>query len=140
MRYLGSKRRFAGQIIPIMLRGVDSDAVFVDAFCGGCNVVSAVPLKRKFAIDANKYMIAFWKEAIAQYIEGDEFTCMVRGYSEEQYRDVMASYKSRDGRYKDSFIGYVGSAGSWGGGWFNGYPHYNPNKKEDHLKELDNIL
>ena len=125
-------------MMPVLLSGTNPDTVFVDAFCGGCNVVSAIPLKNKFAIDTNKYMIAFWKEAVDEYMNGDGFTCMLPSYTEETYRDVMRSYRDNDGRYKDSFIGYVGSAGSWGGGWFKGYPHYNPNKDEDHLKEAFN--
>ena len=41
MRYIGSKRRIADEILPIML---DNDInTFVDAFCGGCSVIERVP-------------------------------------------------------------------------------------------------
>ena len=135
MRYLGSKRRFVKHLVPILMEHIGKDTVFVDAFCGGCNVTSAMPCPNKVAIDVNKYIVAFWNEAINEYIEGEPFTCMSNSYTEEVYKDVRDSYQKGDGRYKDSFIGFVATAGSWGGGWFKGYPHYNPKKNEDHIAE-----
>ena len=138
MRYLGSKRRFARQLVPILMEHVKHGTTFVDAFCGGCNILSAMPCANKVGIDINKYMVSFWTDAISEYTEGIPFTCMSSCYSESVYRDVKRSYADGDGRYKDSFIGFVATAGSWGGGWFKGYPHYNPNKNEDHIKEAYN--
>lgn len=135
MRYMGSKRRFVKELVPILMSNVGKDTLFVDAFCGGCNVLCAIPHPNKVGIDINRYMTEFWKDAISEYISGVPFTCMSSDYTEEVYHDVRDSYRNGDGRYKDSFIGFVATAGSWGGGWFKGYPRYNPNKNEDHIRE-----
>lgn len=117
---------------------IHEGSTFVDAFCGGCNILSEMPCGNKFGLDINKYVVSFWNEAIREYIEGVPFTCMVDDYDEDTYRDIRSSYRSRGGKYKDSLIGFIGSAGSWGGGWFKGYPRYNPNKGENHIKEAYN--
>ena len=61
MKYLGSKRRIAKDILPIMLDGMKEGDCFVDAFCGGCNLLDKVPSKfKRIANDKNKYLIAMW--------------------------------------------------------------------------------
>ena len=60
--------------------------------------------------------------------------------SEEMYIDVKSDYINQTNKYKDFIIGYVGTCCSFGGSWFNGYARYNPNKKEDHIKEAYNGL
>ena len=60
MRYAGSKRKFMKELLPILLEGADDDTVFIDAFGGGMNVVCGIPLKRKFAIEINRYVFALW--------------------------------------------------------------------------------
>ena len=64
MRYIGSKRRIADEILPIML---DNDRnTFVDAFCGCCSVIERVPSTyRRIANDKNKYLIAMWRSLLA---------------------------------------------------------------------------
>ncbi|WP_262499660.1 hypothetical protein [Prevotella amnii] len=39
MKYLGSKRRIAKDILPIILDGMREGDYFIDAFCGGCNLL-----------------------------------------------------------------------------------------------------
>ena len=39
MKYLGSKRRIAHYILPIILNGMKEGDYFVDLFCGGCNLL-----------------------------------------------------------------------------------------------------
>lgn len=47
MKYLGSKRRIVKDILPIILDGMKEGNCFVDAFCGGCNLLDKVPSKFK---------------------------------------------------------------------------------------------
>ena len=62
MIYLGSKARIVGEILPIMLQSIHPGQAFVDAFCGGCNVVQHVPQEyKRIANDNNRYLIAMWK-------------------------------------------------------------------------------
>lgn len=61
MKYLGSKSRIANDILPVMLSGMKAGDTFVDAFCGGCNLLDKVPTEfHRIGNDKNKYLIAMW--------------------------------------------------------------------------------
>ena len=60
MKYMGSKARFAKEIIPILLKDRKEGQWFVDLFCGGCNLLDKVGGKR-IGNDKNKYLIALWQ-------------------------------------------------------------------------------
>ena len=62
MRYSGSKKRFMKDLLPILMKGTKKDTLFIDAFGGGMNVVSQVPLKNKIAIELNSYIVSLWKD------------------------------------------------------------------------------
>ena len=137
MRYCGSKKRFMKDLKPILQEHLDSDecSVFVDAFGGGMNVICEIEAKKKVAIEYNKYVAALWN-----HLKTFGMDRLPQQLTEEQYYDVKMDYVDKGDKYFDWLIGYVGSALSWGGAWFNGYPHYNPKKKEDHIKEAYNGL
>lgn len=115
MRYMGSKRRIADEILPIMLGSSDSK-VFVDAFCGGCSVIERVPSSyRRIAIDANRYLIAMWQALqdgvrFKEHITRDEYIAA---------RDCLND--NGDSRYSDAEIGFIGFMASRNGTFFNGY-------------------
>lgn len=115
MRYMGSKRRIADEILPIMLGSSDSK-VFVDAFCGGCSVIERVPSSyRRIAIDANRYLIAMWQALqdgvrFKEHITRDEYIAA---------RDCLND--NGDSRYSDAEIGFIGFMASRNGIFFNGY-------------------
>lgn len=135
MRYSGSKRKYMKELLPILMEGTNEDTVFIDAFMGGANVISEIPLKNKIGIDFNKYVIALWKDI---WYDGVNSDCIVSELSEEEYYDIKKSYFEKDGKYREGLIGYVGNCCSYGGAWFNGYARFNPNKNEDHIKEAYN--
>ena len=59
MKYLGSKARIIKDILPLMLADMQPDQCFVDAFCGGCSVIGAVPdMYPRIANDNNRYLVA----------------------------------------------------------------------------------
>ena len=61
MKYQGSKRRIVKEILPIILNGMKEGDCFVDAFCGGCNLLDKVPSTfKRIANYKNKYLIAMW--------------------------------------------------------------------------------
>lgn len=61
MRYLGGKTRLASYILPHILKHrTSNEQWFIDAFCGGCNVIDKVEGNR-IALDSNDYLIALWK-------------------------------------------------------------------------------
>lgn len=135
MRYSGSKRKFIKELLPILLEDTTDDTLFIDAFGGGMNVVCNVPLRKKYAVEINRYVHALWKcikEKGLSYLNlpknSDELT-------QEMYNDIKESYINNDKRYPDYLIGFVGSCCSYGGAWFNGYAKFNVKKNEDHIKE-----
>ena len=62
MRYCGSKRRFMKELKPILMEHLKDEKkqLFVDAFCGGANVVCEVDWPNKWAIELNRYVYALW--------------------------------------------------------------------------------
>lgn len=134
MRYCGSKKRFMKYLLPIFTKDMDENTCFLDLFMGGANVICEIPVT-KIGVDYNKYVIALWKE-----LQKNGMTNIPMEVSEEMYDDVKYAYINKTNKYEDYIIGYVGTCCSFGGSWFNGYARFNPNKKEDHIKEAYNGL
>lgn len=135
MRYCGSKRKYVKDIIPIIMKTANENTLFIDAFSGGANVISEVPLRNKIGIDANRYVISLWNDIKNN---GVNSSCISCDASKEKYDDIKQSYLNNDGKYADGLIGYVGNCCSYGGSWFNGYAKYNERKKENHILEAYN--
>lgn len=133
MRYLGSKARFAKSIIPIIMKHLNGENEFVDAFMGGANILSNIDYTNKVGIEYSLYSWSIWNDISIHGIDW-----IPRSFDEEDYYDVKASYKNKDGRYKDAMIGYVGNCLSYGSKWWGGFAKFNPKKNEDHVKEAYN--
>ena len=115
MIYLGSKARIVGGILPIMLNSINPGQAFVDAFCGGCNVIQHVPPKyQRIANDNNQYLIAMWKALTTT--GWNPPTAISKTY----YNNVRASWHRNDGKYSDAEIGWVGFMASRNGRFFDG--------------------
>ena len=71
MTYLGSKKRFTKYIVPIIQETMKANGIttFVDAMCGGCNVIEKVKADRKIAMDLNECLIELYRYAL----DGGEF-------------------------------------------------------------------
>lgn len=113
MIYQGSKSRLAKYIVPI-INSYTENKVFVDACCGGCNIIAnpkyKITAEKKIAYDNNKYLIALlnkFKNDKPEFID----------ISEEEYKRVKENKDS----YDDWYVGYVGFLSSFGAGFFNGY-------------------
>lgn len=133
MRYLGSKARIIKQLIPIITEHLNGENEFVDAFMGGANVISNIDYHNKVGIEYSIYSWAIWNEISMFGIDW-----IPQAFDEEDYYDVKKSYKDKDGRYKQSMIGYVGNCLSYGSKWWGGFAKFNPKKNEDHVKEAYN--
>ena len=134
MRYQGSKTKMSKVIKNIVKNNISENDWYVEPFVGGCNSFSSINHKKKLGCDANKYIIALWKDIQAgTFIAPKVVTEMV-------YNDIKKDYLEQTGIYPDSLIGYVGFACSYGSGWWNGYAHYNEKKNEDHVAEARNGL
>lgn len=118
MKYMGSKSRFAKEILPIMLKDRIEGQYYVEPFAGGMNSMDKVDGLR-IANDNNKHLIAMWKG-------------LVNGikYPEDIDRDLYSLardvYNSKETRFEhimnmtDDLIGWIGFMASSNGRFFDG--------------------
>lgn len=110
MKYMGSKRRIAKEILPIILNGRKEGQWYVEPFCGGCNTIDKVTGLR-LANDSNKYLISMWQKIVNDgWIPPDHI-------EEELWLDV----KTNPNKYEDYFIAFVRFGASFGSDWNGGY-------------------
>jgi putative site-specific DNA-methyltransferase (fragment) len=111
--YQGSKSRLAKDIVPI-INSFSKGKVFIDACCGGCNIIAnpkyKIEAKEKIAYDNNRYLIALLNKFKT---DKPNFTDV----TEEEYKAV----KNNKQNYEDWYVGYVGFLASFGAGFFNGF-------------------
>lgn len=106
MLYMGSKRRIAKNILPLMLEG--HTGTWVEPFVGGENLIDKVPGER-IGADVNPWVILALK-AIRDH--APELPKNNRDFTEADYQALRAS----DYRFK----GFAGFAYSYGGQWLRG--------------------
>lgn len=104
MKYMGSKRKIANDILQIILKDRK------DNQCGGCNVIDKVEGKR-IANDYNEYVYAMWEALVNKdWIPPTQVT-------ELEYKNI----KNNQDKYNKELVGFVGVCLSFGASWFNGY-------------------
>jgi len=109
MIYLGSKRRIAKYIIPIILKDRCLDQWYVEPFCGGCNLISLVPTGiGKIANDINVPLISLLTAIKDGWVPPDFV-------SEDEYQ--AAKTLDDDNPLK----GFIGFGCSFASKWFGGY-------------------
>lgn len=130
MVYQGSKRRIAGEILPIMLGKMEVGQTFVDAFSGGSNVVCLMPEEyQRIANDKNRYLIAMWKRLTTTDWKPPTFI------PKNFYDEVRNSWHRGDRKFDDATIGWVGFMASRNGRFFDGgYSGHNA-KGRDYISE-----
>lgn len=110
---MGSKARFAKEIIPILLKDRKEGQWFVDLFCGGCNLLDKVGGKR-IGNDKNKYLIALW-----QGLQTDKE--LILDISKELYSKARDQFNERaDNGFTDFEIGWIGFMGGFNGRFYGG--------------------
>lgn len=127
MKYMGSKNRYAKEIISIMTPFIDKLGCYVEPFCGGCNVIDKISDVRRIANDSNRYLIALLK-----HISIHDMPKPSIHPTEDQYKHVRDHKDS----YPDWFVGYVGF-NSFGAKFFGGYPR---GEGRDYWAEYENNL
>jgi len=109
MKYLGSKRRIAQHILPIILAERTSEQVFVDIMCGGCNLIDKVEQGAgRIANDIHVPLISLLKALQEGWIPPEVVT-------EEDYKQARLLEDS------DPLKGFIGLLCSFGSKWFGGY-------------------
>ena len=97
MIYMGSKNRIAKEILEIMLKDI-GDNYFIDAFCGGGNLIQHAWNKNKIASDINKYTIAFLNKI-------KEDTSWIFKNEAEFTKQDYIHMKNNKGEFEDHVLG-----------------------------------
>jgi len=113
MKYMGSKARFAKEILPIILKDRKPNQYYVEPFVGGCNMIDKVKGNR-IGSDSNKYLIALWKGLQ----DGRE---LIMEISKELYSKARNEYNNQTNINFDDFeLGWIGFMGGFNGRFYGG--------------------
>lgn len=116
MKYLGSKRKIAKFLIPIMELYRKPGQYWVEPFVGGANLIEGAS-GRRIGNDNHSYLIALLK-------------AVQNGYEPPIYvsRELYYEIKDNPENFPDELVGFVGFLCSFGGRWFEGYAHSKGNR------------
>lgn len=117
MRYMGSKRRIANDILAFILPHRKENQYFVDLFMGGCNVVDKIGGNR-IANDLNPYLVAMFDAVVNKGFDPPIVT-------EQEYKEIRANKEA----YEKHLVGWVGFGCSYRSKWFGGYSGYSGSGK-----------
>lgn len=130
MKYMGSKSRFAKEILNITLSNRKPNQCYVEPFVGGCNIIDKVNGNR-IGGDSNKYLIALWK-GLQSNRE------LLTDITKELYSQARTEYNNRTNILFDDFqIGWIGFMGGFNGRFYGGgYSgiHKNRNYPEEQIR------
>jgi DNA adenine methylase len=107
MKYMGSKRRIAKEILPIILKDRKEGQWYVEPFCGGCNTIDKVTGNR-LASDIHIPLISMFKALQEGWIPPESV-------SEEEYR--QAKLLEDINPLKGFTLFCCSFAGKWKGGY-----------------------
>lgn len=133
MKYMGSKNKVAKHLLPYVLKGRKDNQLYIEPFCGGCNMIDKVK-GRRLANDSNYYVIEMFKALQTGWVPPSEVSI-------ELYNAIRQD--------KDAFpaalVAFVGFNCSFGAKWFGGYAknqggrNYAAEGTRNLLKQLPNI-
>ncbi|WP_400075497.1 DNA adenine methylase [Winogradskyella sp. R77965] len=118
MKYMGSKARFAKDLLPIILKDRKPNQPYLEPFAGGMNMIDKVDGIR-IANDQHQELMAMWQALIYENWNPPELV------SEEDYKHI----KYNQDQYPKHLVGYVGF-NSFGGKWFAGYRRDKEGKRD----------
>lgn len=146
MKYMGSKNRIAKYIVPILEDSFHENEceIFIDACCGGCNVIDKVsPDIPRYANDINIHLIEMFKGLQ----RGKKYPNEI---SKEVYNLARNVYHAKTGEhYMDiGLVGWIGWMGSYNGRFFDGgYSGHNVKGRDyigeqirNTLKQMDGLV
>ena len=110
MKYMGSKRRIANEILPIILKDRKPEQWYVEPFVGGANIIDKVDGKR-IANDYNEYIAEMWNALVSKNWQPPV------SISELEYNDI----KNNKDKYHKELVGFTGIAVTFGSKWFGTY-------------------
>ena len=146
MIYLGSKAKLSDFILSSIFNDMKSknqtSSVFVDAFCGGGNLIQFVPSRYvRIASDINKYTVSFLnkiQEDVSWIPQNSsEYTIEDYKFTKNSIMKGNKFISDNSLKYHDYFIAHVGYNLSYSGKFFGGFRQDKSNKR-DYVKEAYN--
>lgn len=128
MKYMGSKNRFAKELLPIILKDRTNGQHYVEPFAGGMNLIDKVTGNR-IANDIHTELIEMWKALVY-----DQWKPPLN-VSEELYLKV----KNEKQNYSKKEAAYIGF-NSYGGKYFRGFRRDNTGKRDYWKEHYNNIM
>ena len=115
MKYMGSKSRIKKHILPILQNLIDENSIkmYIEPFCGGCNIIDSIKCNIKIANDISTSLIELWKHL--QETDGIDLPLEI---NREHYNDVKKNQYIN--KYPLWYIGAVGFLASYNGKYFDG--------------------
>lgn len=115
MKYMGSKSRIVNNILPIIQSKIKdyNIKIYVEPFCGGCNVIDKIYCETKIASDNHKYLIAMYQNL-------DKLSELPDFVTKEHYSMVRDCFNKKETYYPDWYIGAIGFLASYNGRFFDG--------------------
>ena len=107
MRYMGSKRKIADKILPIILQNRKPAHLFVEPMCGGCNITVRVSGNR-LANDVHPELIAMYRALVQGWkppriITEDMYNRLKQGLGDPELRGYAGFTHSFGGKYFDTY-------------------------------------
>lgn len=115
MKYMGSKSRIADNIVPFIQKIIDENnaSVYIEPFCGGCNIIDKIDCRLKIGSDNHRYLIALLNNL-------DKLSTLPEFVTKEHYSDVRDCFNNDSGKYEDWYVGAIGFLASYNGRFFDG--------------------
>ena len=128
MKYMGSKNRFAKELLPIILKNRTNGQYYVEPFAGGMNMIDKVEGNR-IANDIHTELIEMWKALVCENWQPPLTV------SEEDYKNA----KTNKTKINEALNGYIGF-NSYGGKWYAGYRRDKQGKRDYWKEHYNNIM
>lgn len=128
MKYMGSKNRFAKELLPIILKDRTKEQYYVEPFAGGMNLIDKVDGNR-IANDVHTELIEMWKALVCENWQPPLTV------SEEDYKNA----KTNKTKISEALNGYIGF-NSYGGKWYAGYRRDKQGKRDYWKEHYNNIM
>lgn len=128
MKYMGSKNRFAKELLPIILKDRTIGQYYVEPFAGGMNMIDKV-YGNRIANDIHTDLIEMWKALVCENWQPPLTV------SEEDYKNA----KTNKTKISKALNGYIGF-NSYGGKWYAGYRRDKQGKRDYWREHYNNIM
>ena len=112
MKYMGSKRRLASDIAPIINKLIKENNIqtYIEPFVGGANMIEHINCNEKIGSDSNEYLIDMWQNLQDGWQPPKKLT-------RETYYDV----KANKDEYGKAFVAITAFCASYNAVWFGSY-------------------